>query len=81
MPASMPFIGLLPSSQSYLAALNLRQFQPIGADQASALKMPSQTYDNVWVAGRGPKEAQRPLSPPTSASAVTAPAAPAWNSR
>ena len=57
MPASMPLIGLLPSSASYLAALNLRQFQPIGQDEANALKMPSQTYDNVWVAGSGPKEA------------------------
>jgi hypothetical protein len=57
LPASMPLISLLPSSSSYLAALNLHQFQPITQDQLNALNMPSQTYDNVWIAGRGPKEA------------------------
>ncbi len=57
MPPYFPLTSLLPSSASYLAALNLRQFQPISKDEANALKMPSQTYDNVWVAGRGPREA------------------------
>ena len=58
LPTSMSLIKLLPSSTSYLAALNLRQFQPISQTQAeNTLKIPSQTYDNVWVAGRGPKEA------------------------
>ena len=57
MPAPIGLTSLLPSSASYLAALNLRQFQPISTDQANGLKMPSQTYDNVWVEGRGPKEA------------------------
>jgi len=57
MPTSMGLIKLRPSSTAFLAALNLRQFPPISPDQADTLKMPSQTYDNVWVAGRGPKEA------------------------
>ena len=57
MPPYFPLTSLLPSSASYLAALNLRQFQPISKDEANALKLPSQTYDNVWVAGRGPREA------------------------
>ena len=48
-PASMGLIKLLPSSASFLAALNLRQFPPISQDQAeNTLKIPSQTYDNVW---------------------------------
>jgi cytochrome c553 len=58
MPTSMGLIKLLPSSASFLAALNLRQFPPISQNQAeNTLKMPPQTYDNVWVAGSGPKEA------------------------
>ncbi len=57
MPPYLPWTSLRPTSASYLAALNLHQFQPIRNEQVDALKMPSQTYDNVWVAAAGPKEA------------------------
>ena len=81
IPTSMSLIKLLPSSASFLAALNLHQFSPISHNQAEkTLKMPSQTYDNVWVSGRGPRK-PTPSSPPINASAVTAPAVPVYSSR
>jgi hypothetical protein len=57
-----PRLGLLatlPTSNiSFLAGLNLGHLPGIGPDESlKTLKMPSQTYDTVWVPGRGPAAA------------------------
>jgi len=48
-PNSVSLMRLLPSSQTWLAAINLRQLPPVPPEPA--IRMPSQTYDNVWVPG------------------------------
>ena len=58
VPASSALLALPPSNPDFMAALNLGNLPAIGHDLAvETLKMRSQTYDNVWVSGRGPKQA------------------------
>ncbi len=58
VPASTALLELPPSNPGFMAALNLADLPAIGHDLAvETLKMPSQTYDNVWISGLGPKQA------------------------
>jgi cytochrome c553 len=57
-PASTALKTLPPSNMDFMASLNLGQLPALAQDAAArTLKMPSQTYDNVWVPGHGSKAA------------------------
>ena len=54
-PASTMLLSLPPSNQDFMASLHLGHLPAISHEDAvKNLKMPSQTYDNVWISGKGP---------------------------
>ena len=56
-PGTTELLTLAPSNPDFMALLGLRHLPAISHDKAvEVLKMPSQTYDNVWVSGRGKPE-------------------------
>ena len=58
VPASTKLLTLQPSNPDFLALLHLAHLPAIGHDQAvNTFKMPSATYDNVFVPGHGPAQA------------------------
>ncbi|WP_216856283.1 hypothetical protein [Acidisphaera sp. S103] len=57
VPTSTKLLTLQPSNPDFLAALHLAHLPAIGHDQAvNTFKMPSATYDNVFVPGHGPPQ-------------------------
>ncbi|MEI9987734.1 MAG: hypothetical protein WDN69_34145 [Aliidongia sp.] len=57
-PASTALLTLSSSNQQFMAGLELGELPPLAHEEAvRTLKMPSQTYDNVWVAAHGAKAA------------------------
>jgi cytochrome c553 len=57
-PASTRLLTLQPSNPGFMAALNLSHLPALSHTEAeNTLRMPPQTYDNVWVPGQGPRQA------------------------